>query len=134
MLALDLQFSRLDDVIHFPEAAESTASDLWNGRKIRTANANFSGLAAAGPGWRNLGCQLSQLEPTDAAESWRLNPHRPRSRCYRLRCWRPNLQSPARVRPSALEDAPANRSQPSPTTGKPTPSCSLANQKGGWGA
>jgi hypothetical protein len=35
MLALDLQFSRLDDVIHFlPEAADSTVSGLGNGRKI----------------------------------------------------------------------------------------------------
>ena len=41
MLALDLQFFRLDDVIHFPEAADSSASQLWNGRKIRTVNANF---------------------------------------------------------------------------------------------
>ncbi len=35
MLALDLQFSRLDNVIHFYlEAADSTASGLWNGSKI----------------------------------------------------------------------------------------------------
>ena len=35
MLALDLQFSRLDDVIHFlPEAADSTASSLGKGSKI----------------------------------------------------------------------------------------------------
>src|SRR5206468_579466 len=36
MLALNLQFFRLDDVIHFSWAANSTAVDLRNGRKIRS--------------------------------------------------------------------------------------------------
>ena len=34
MLALNLQFFRLDDVIHFPGSADSTATDLHNGSKI----------------------------------------------------------------------------------------------------
>jgi hypothetical protein len=34
MLALNLQFFRLDDVIHFPGGADSTATDLRNGSKI----------------------------------------------------------------------------------------------------
>jgi hypothetical protein len=36
MLALNLQFSRLDDVIHFLEAANCTAFRQSNGRKIFT--------------------------------------------------------------------------------------------------
>ncbi len=34
MLALNLQFFRLDDVIHFSWSADSTATDLRNGSKI----------------------------------------------------------------------------------------------------
>jgi hypothetical protein len=42
MFALNLQFSRLDNVIHFlPEAADSNASILENGRKIGRIYAKF---------------------------------------------------------------------------------------------
>ena len=35
MLALNMQFSRLDDAIHSFAAADSTPVGLWNGSKIR---------------------------------------------------------------------------------------------------
>src|SRR4029434_5453032 len=52
MLTLNLQFFRLDDVIHFPGAADSTAPGLSNGRKIRGFYAIFWGT--------DLACHLAQ--------------------------------------------------------------------------
>src|SRR4030095_11552245 len=52
MLTLNLQFFRLDDVIHFPGAADSTAPGLSNGRKIRGFYAIFWGT--------DLACRLAQ--------------------------------------------------------------------------
>ena len=41
MLALDLQFSRLNDVVHFFLAPPSLGAARGNGRKIRTPGADF---------------------------------------------------------------------------------------------
>ena len=50
------------------------------------------------------------------------------SDAHRLRCCPLNLQSPARVRPNALEHAAANRFQLLSITAKPTPSGSRADR------
>jgi len=41
MLSLDLQFSRLNDVVHFFLAPPSLGAARGNGRKIRTPGADF---------------------------------------------------------------------------------------------
>jgi hypothetical protein len=62
MLALNLQFSRLDDVIHFlPEAADSTSFDLGNGRKIRTVHANLLGPEQAPSQGQDWCVEISSL-------------------------------------------------------------------------
>src|SRR5882762_1108408 len=111
----------------FPEAADSSASQLWNGRKIRAVAVNFlaAPLVAAE---RVFGVATSSRpQGLATAENRPLNPFERCALSHRLRCCPLNLQFPARVRPNALEHARANRFQFLSITTKPTPSRSLAN-------
>src|SRR6266542_2229218 len=113
----------------FPEAADSTAFHLTNGRKIHAGNVNFLGRAVPTVEWNIGAAKSSRLDRLTAAENRTLPRFGGMSDAHRLRCCPLNLQSPARVRPNALEHAPANRFQLLSITAKPTPSRSLADRR-----
>src|SRR5439155_6666018 len=86
MLALDLQFSRLDDVIHFYLRPPTLPHPVW-------------AMEAKSAGFRQfLLCEEKQEERRKAS----LATYRQRCRCHGLRHWLLNLESRARVRTNAL--------------------------------
>ncbi len=100
MLALNLQFSRLDDVIHFPLKGPTLPHSFWG---MEEKSAGFvqilwvrdkAGHPAVGN--RVLGVSISGKQI---------------AQCYGLRRWPLNLQSRARVRLNALDHAATSRSK-----------------------
>ncbi len=100
MLAFNLQFSRLDDVIHFPLKGPTLPHSFWG---MEEKSAGFvqilwvrdkAGHPAVGN--RVLGVSISGEQI---------------AQCYGLRRWPLNLQSRARVRLNALDHAATSRSK-----------------------
>jgi hypothetical protein len=100
MLALNLQFSRLDDVIHFPLKPPTLPHSFWG---MEEKSVEFVQILW-GPGydWPRCGRQRV-LELSISGEQI--------AQCHRLRCSLLNLQSRARVRLNALDHAATSRSK-----------------------
>jgi hypothetical protein len=100
MLALNLQFSRLDDVIHFLLKAPTLPHSFWG---MEEKSAGFVQILwGPGYGWPPCGWQ-----PCVGAFDLR----RTEVQCCRLRRWPLNLQSRARVLLNALDHAATSRSK-----------------------
>jgi hypothetical protein len=95
MLALYLQFSRLDDVIHFPLKAPTLTHPFWG---MEEKSAEFVQILWARAPWRPYGCQ-------SRAGAFRSQADRYHN-AIRLRCWLLNLQSraPSYLNPTGIEE------------------------------
>jgi hypothetical protein len=96
MLALYLQFSRLDDVIHFPLKAPTLPHPFWG---MEEKSAEFVQIlwAPGAAGHPTVARCVLQLSISGAGRS---------HNSIRLRCWLLNLQSraPSYLNPTGIEE------------------------------
>src|SRR5206468_270332 len=130
MLTFDLQFSRLDNVIHFYLRLPTVSHSIWPMEEKSALGIQIFWAApfppSSGTSALRSGRDLGRLTATESRTLPRFGGT---SDAHRLRCCPLNLQSPARVRPNALKHARANRFQFLSITAKPTPSRSLADRR-----